>query len=146
MEPEGSLHCTQEPDTCPCPEPQFNTRLCEMFRKLLSFYGEELSSLAQPPSWGTTPCRLSVTHYLPSISGGLLLHPWIISLIVCFGLVPNAGNFLRIDFFRGLLNNISSSVSVGMYCAVCSPRPCLWLRAVDTYTHTHDSGCKSILN
>jgi hypothetical protein len=35
---------------------------------------------AQPPSWRTTPCRLSATAYSiylqpPSISGGCLLHP-----------------------------------------------------------------------
>jgi len=36
--------------------------------------------LVQPPSWTTTPCRLSATAYsiysqLPSISGGRPLHP-----------------------------------------------------------------------
>jgi len=34
-----------------------------MFRKKVSFYGEELHHLAQPPSWRTTPCRLSATAY-----------------------------------------------------------------------------------
>jgi hypothetical protein len=142
------MHFTQEPDTCPCPEPQFSPRLCETFRKLLNFYGEALSSLFQPPSWGTTPCRLSMTIIIFAAT----FHIWRPSLLsvdyqsVCFGLVPNAGNFIRSDFFRGLYNNISSNVLVGRYCAVCSPRPCLWLCAVDTYEYTRDSGCKSILN
>jgi hypothetical protein len=44
------------------------------------FYDEELKSHAQPPSWRTTPCRLSATAYSvysqpPSIYGGRLLHP-----------------------------------------------------------------------
>jgi len=44
------------------------------------FYSEELLDLLHPPSWRTTPCRLSATacsihSQLPSISGGRLLHP-----------------------------------------------------------------------
>jgi len=69
---------------------------------------------------------------LPSISGGLLLHPWIISLIVCFGLLPNEGNFLRILFFRGLFNNISSNVGTVLYAA----RVRAFGFALLTYTHT----------
>jgi hypothetical protein len=50
------------------------------FRNKLIFYGEQLLAHAQPPSWRTTPFRLSATAYsiysqLPSISGGRLLHP-----------------------------------------------------------------------
>jgi hypothetical protein len=59
---------------CPCP------RLLVIFHNKFTFYSEEMLPHAQPPSWRTTPCRLSATAYsiylqLSSISGGLLLHP-----------------------------------------------------------------------
>jgi len=43
-----------------------------VFRNMIRFYGEELLATPQPPSWRTTPCRLSATAYsiylrLPSI-------------------------------------------------------------------------------
>jgi hypothetical protein len=45
---------------------------CEYFVTKIHFHGEELQPFAQPPSWRTTPCRLSATAYsiysqLPSI-------------------------------------------------------------------------------
>jgi hypothetical protein len=50
------------------------------FCNMLVFYGAKLLAPAQLPTWRTLPCRLSMTAYaiysqLPSISGGLLLHP-----------------------------------------------------------------------
>jgi hypothetical protein len=52
--------------TCP------SSRLCEVFRNMLGFYGEEMLAPRFPPSRRTTPCRLSVTDYsqLPSIFVG----------------------------------------------------------------------------
>jgi len=55
-------------------------RPCVTFRSKMNFNGEQLLSLAQSPSWRTTPCRLLRTVYLTylqisSISGGRLLHP-----------------------------------------------------------------------
>jgi hypothetical protein len=46
------------------------------FVKIKNFYGEGLRPHAQPPSWITTPCRLSATAYsiysqLPSVPEGL---------------------------------------------------------------------------
>jgi hypothetical protein len=35
-----------------------------MFRKMVIFYGQELSSSRPPPNWITTLCRLSKTAYL----------------------------------------------------------------------------------
>jgi hypothetical protein len=61
MEPEGSLPHSQEPATCPYPEPYQSKsyqrispgpRLCIVFRNMVIFYGEEL--LAPRPSWRTT--------------------------------------------------------------------------------------------
>jgi hypothetical protein len=58
-----------------CPKPHVT------FRNMQVNYGGELvASPPQLPSWRITPCRLSTTAYtlyskLPSISGGLLLHP-----------------------------------------------------------------------
>jgi hypothetical protein len=76
MEPESSLPHSQEPATCPyhqriSPGP----RLCDLFRNMVFFTMRTCQHLAQPPSWRTTPCRLSATAYpmysqLPSISGG----------------------------------------------------------------------------
>jgi hypothetical protein len=81
MEPEGSLPCSQGP----YPEAYIQgirpgPRLLVVFRNKLIFYGEELLAPPQPPSWRTTPCRLSATAYsiysqLPTIPGGRLLHP-----------------------------------------------------------------------
>ena len=47
----------------------------EMFRTIVSFYGEKLLAPPQNPSWKATPCRLSTTAYsayslLASIPGG----------------------------------------------------------------------------
>jgi hypothetical protein len=55
MEPEGSLQHSQEPATCPYPEPYQSSpllksyqrispgpRLCIVFRNMVIFYGEEL--------------------------------------------------------------------------------------------------------
>jgi hypothetical protein len=56
-------------------------RRFETFHSTLLFYGlVVVIPLAEPPSWRTTPCRLSATASsvytrLPSISGGLLLNP-----------------------------------------------------------------------
>jgi hypothetical protein len=48
--------------------------------KLCFFFTMGLLTPFQPPSWMTTPCRLSATAYsiysqLPSISEGRLLYP-----------------------------------------------------------------------
>jgi hypothetical protein len=54
-------------------------RPCVTFHNMLFFfYSGESLDLTQPPSWKTTPCRLSMTDHsiysqLPSKSGGLLL-------------------------------------------------------------------------
>jgi hypothetical protein len=138
MEPESSLHCTQEPGTCPCPEPQLSPRLCETFRKLLNFYGEELSSLFQTPSWGTTPCRLSVTIIIFAVS----FHIWRPSVLsvdyqsFCFGLVPNAGNFLRsVFFFVVYLTFLPTYWSVGT--VLYAARVRAFGFALLTHTSTH---------
>jgi hypothetical protein len=57
IEPEGSLPHPQANATCPYPEQRnsLSPRLCEMFRNIVSFYGEELLArlpipkLAYPP-------------------------------------------------------------------------------------------------
>jgi hypothetical protein len=83
MELEGSLPYSQEPATCTYPEPLL--RLPRMISPVTrSVYNTQHNyfftvgschRLAQPPSWRTTPCRLSATVYLiyselPSISAG----------------------------------------------------------------------------
>jgi hypothetical protein len=81
MELEGSLQCSQEPATGPCPEPDRPVpRLFITFRNRLIFYGEELLAPRITPSLEDHPCRLSATAYsvysqLPSISVGRVLHP-----------------------------------------------------------------------
>jgi hypothetical protein len=39
------------------------TSVLLLFRNMIRLYGEEFQHLAQPPSWRTTPCRLSTTVY-----------------------------------------------------------------------------------
>jgi hypothetical protein len=52
MEPEGSLPHSQEPATCPYPEPMQRIspgqRLCQMFRNVIIFYGELLAPRPTP--------------------------------------------------------------------------------------------------
>jgi hypothetical protein len=79
MEPVGSLPHSQVPATCPYTEPawsgvsvQVRGFLCELFLAWSLFTMRNCHHLAQPPSWRTTPCRLSSTPYsiysqLPSI-------------------------------------------------------------------------------
>jgi hypothetical protein len=75
MESEGSSLCSQKPATGPYPV-QVRCAL-KHFVTIKNFYGEGLSApRPTPPSWRTTPCRLSATAYsiysqLPSVPGGL---------------------------------------------------------------------------
>jgi hypothetical protein len=107
------MPCIQEPATFGYPEPQLLRGLVKRFVNCYVFTVRSCHhSVGGPPLVGFRDCSLLYSK-LPSIPGGLLLHPWIISLIVCFGFVPKAGKFLRIYLFRCLFNNISSKVWFG---------------------------------
>jgi hypothetical protein len=86
MEPESLLPCSQQPATDPYPELRPLQRIrpvpkaCVAFRNKLFVTVRRCQSLAQPSSWSTTYCQLSVTDYsvysqLLSISGVRLLYP-----------------------------------------------------------------------
>jgi hypothetical protein len=61
MEPEGLLPHSQEPATCPYPELKLyqrtspGPRLCDMFRNVVIFYGEELLAPCPTPQAGGPP-------------------------------------------------------------------------------------------
>jgi hypothetical protein len=69
MEPKGSLPQSQEPTTCPYPELKLYQRispgmwLCQMFRNVIIFYGEELLAPRPIPKLEDHPCWLSATAY-----------------------------------------------------------------------------------
>jgi hypothetical protein len=80
MEPECSLPCSHvHKSVLPVPilsemypiytlpsyffKIHFNIMPFVTFRNALFFYGGELLAPTQPPSWRTTPCRLSTTAY-----------------------------------------------------------------------------------
>jgi hypothetical protein len=89
MEPEGSLPHSQQPDTCPYPEPYQRKlyqrispgpRLCQKFRNVILFYGEELlaprpiSKLEDHPFSAVRYCLFNVFAATLHIRGPFL-HP-----------------------------------------------------------------------
>jgi hypothetical protein len=102
MEPKVSLLCSEEPATCPYPEPHGSSQSCVTFHNKLFFMMRSCQPLVQSPSWRTTPCWLPTTAYsihsqLPSISGGCLLYPQS-QYVPCHGL-HNMGMF-SLHFLR----------------------------------------------
>jgi hypothetical protein len=73
MEPEGSLPHSQEPATCPYPVPllvsyqrmSLSLRPCEIFRNILSFYGEELLEFRPSPKLEDHPFSAVRDCYYP---------------------------------------------------------------------------------